>query len=113
MKYLNILLVTILVFTFSCGKKIPSTAIKQSFHVSGNCGMCKKKIESSCDVPGIYKANWNKKTKMITVVFDTTVISLSEIQQGIAKAGYDNDGFRALDDDYNNLHSCCKYERDQ
>lgn len=101
----------LLLLVTSCGKKIPPGAVTETFHVSGNCGMCKKNIEGSLQTDGIYKAKWNKKTKLITVVFDTAVISLSHIQQRIADAGYDNDGFKATQSGYDKLHSCCKYDR--
>lgn len=94
----------------ACGRRIPASAITNNFHVAGNCGMCKKTIEKSLQVEGVFKADWNKKTKMITVVYDTSVISLVEIQKKIAAAGYDNDGFVAQQSDYDNLHSCCKYD---
>lgn len=111
MKQIVLILGLIVVFFTACGKKIPSNAIKETFHVSGNCGMCKKTIENSLKLEGIYRAKWNKKTKLITVVFDSTVISLIDIQKRIADAGYDNDGFKATQSSYDKLHSCCKYDR--
>ena len=45
------------------------------------------------------------------VRFDAEQTSLKAIQMKIAEAGYDNDGFRADDEVYENLHYCCKYER--
>ena len=110
MKYiLPLIIVSFLIA--ACGKKTPSTAKKESFHVSGNCGMCKKTIEKSVNVKGVIEANWDKVTKNITIVYDTTVISLDEIQKKIALAGYDNDGYRAEDANYDELHTCCQYER--
>lgn len=96
-----------------CGKKTPSSANKDTFYVSGNCGMCKKTIEKSLAVNGIYSADWNKKTKEITVVYDAKVILLDEIKQRIAKSGYDNDAYTATQEDYDKLHSCCKYDREK
>lgn len=97
----------------ACGKKIPSTVKTDTFHVSGNCGMCKKIIEKSLHVEGVFKSDWNKKTKMITVVYDITLITLVDIQRKIAKVGYNNDGFKAELSDYENLYSCCKYDRNK
>jgi periplasmic mercuric ion binding protein len=110
-KFAYILLVIIPLV--ACGKKIPANAKTDTFNVSGNCGMCKKTIEKSIKVDGVYTANWDRKTKMITVAYDPLKVSLDEIKKRIAKAGYDNDGYKADSLDYEGLHSCCKYERTQ
>ena len=110
----NILPIIILSFLiFGCGKKTPTTAKKEIFHVSGNCGMCKKTIGKSVNVKGVIEADWDKKTKLMTVVYDTALISLDEIKKKIAEAGYDNDGYRADDANYNELHTCCQYDREK
>jgi copper chaperone CopZ len=98
---------------FSCGSKIPANATQQTFHVWGNCSMCKKTIEKSAQVNGVYKATWNKRSKMMTVAFDPAVISLDQIEKHIANAGYDNDGYRADDATYEALPGCCKYNREK
>jgi hypothetical protein len=37
--------------------------------------------------------------------------SLLQVKQAIAKIGHDTDEVKASDANYDNLHSCCKYER--
>ena|SRR5688500_14888595 len=110
-KYIYILLLIIPIA--ACGKKIPANAKTDTFQVSGNCGMCKKTIEKSLKVDGIYKADWDRKNKMITVVYEPSKITLDQIKKRIADAGYDNDGYKADSADYEGLHSCCKYEREK
>ncbi len=89
-----------------------STTITETFHVYGNCGMCKKTIEGSLkNVEGIEKAVWNQKTKMMEVVYQKDKISLDDIKNKIAEVGYDTDEFRATKKAYNKLAGCCKYER--
>lgn len=95
----------------ACGKNIPTNAKTDTFKVWGNCGMCKKTIEKSLKIDGIFKADWNRESKMITVSYDPLKISLDDIQKRIADAGYDNDGYKADSVKYNGLHSCCQYER--
>lgn len=112
MKYIIPLIIVGLLIT-GCGKKNSATTKKETFHVSGNCGMCKKTIEKSLNVKGVMEANWDKVTKNITVVYDTNLISLDEIKKKIAKAGYDNDGYRADDASYSELHTCCQYDREK
>ena len=34
-----------------------------------------------------------------------------KIQKAIASVGHDTELYSAKEEDYNNLHSCCKYER--
>lgn len=109
-KYLYITL--LMLPLIACGKKIPTNAKTDTFKVWGNCGMCKKTIEKSLKVDGVYKANWNRDTKMITVVYEPSKITLDQIKKRIADAGYDNDGYKADSASYEGLHSCCKYERE-
>lgn len=82
-----------------------------SFKVWGNCEMCKKTIESSLNVQGVNYANWNPETKGITVSYDTSLISLDQIQKNIALAGYDNESYKGNDSTYQNLPGCCQYHR--
>lgn len=79
--------------------------------VYGNCGMCEKTIEGALDQKGIYKADWNKETKIISVHYDSTMFSLEQIHSVIADAGYDTELKRAPDEAYDALHECCQYKR--
>ena len=76
-----------------------------TFKVWGNCDMCKETIEGSLKVDGI------SKTKMINVSYDTTKISLDQIQKNIASVGYDNEKYKGDDKTYSGLPECCQYER--
>lgn len=93
---------------FAQTKPTPKSEI---IKVWGNCGMCKKTIEKSLKTDGIATANWDKNSKIIAVSYDSTMISVQQIQQHIAAAGYDNEGVKGDDTAYANLHSCCQYER--
>ena len=112
MKY-NLLIIIAAFFIASCSSESDSTETETSkFQVYGNCGMCEKTIESSLDgVKGITEADWNVETDEMTVSYDPEVITLDDIKQKIADVGYDSDSHRAKDEVYENLHSCCKYER--
>lgn len=83
----------------------------ETFKVSGNCGMCKKKIETAAKDAGASSATWNTDTKELTVKYKSTSTNTAKIQRGIAAVGYDNVGFKAPDAVYNKLHGCCKYDR--
>ena len=83
----------------------------EKINVSGNCGMCKKTIEKSLKVPGVNTADWNVKSKVLTVNYDASKISNDQIQQKIAAVGYDTEKVKAKDEAYEKLHSCCQYDR--
>lgn len=87
------------------------TVVTSSFKVWGNCEMCKETIEGSLKSEGIVKADWDTKTKQIEVTYDTTKISLDQIQKNIAAAGYDNEKYKSDEKAYGNLPECCQYER--
>ena len=85
---------------------------KAKFKVWGNCEMCQTKIiKAAKSIECVKKAHWNVATLQMSVKFDAELTTLSKIQKIIAEAGYDNEGYRADDEVYKNLHYCCKYER--
>ncbi|MBK7231183.1 MAG: heavy-metal-associated domain-containing protein [Saprospiraceae bacterium] len=85
--------------------------VQISFEVSGNCAMCKKKIENAVKIKGVKKANWDIKTKQLSLLHHPEMISLDQIQLRIAAAGYDTPKYRANDETYEALHECCHYPR--
>lgn len=82
------------------------------FKVYGNCGMCKSKIEKAArKADGVKSAEWNEETKIFTLTYDSSKVSVDDVHKKIAAVGYDTEKERADDKVYNNLHECCKYER--
>jgi copper chaperone CopZ len=74
--------------------------------------MCQETIEGALKKKdGVAKRSWSPETKMLTVTYDPAKISLVQIKQKIADAGYDSDDIHATDKAYNNLHKCCQYDR--
>ncbi len=109
MKYSYLISITFILGLFSCNQ---STTVKTAtFKVWGNCEKCKKTIETAVDIKGVTEKNWNVESKLMTVSFDTTIVSLDEVEQLIAKAGYDDDLYYGDDYSYGKLESCCQYER--
>lgn len=84
----------------------------ETFKVSGNCGMCKSKIEKAAKEAGAKDASWDADTKEMTVTYKSSSTNTAKIQQKIADVGYDNAGFKSTAESYNKLHGCCKYDRD-
>ena len=94
---------------FSC--KTQTAEKTEMFKVWGNCEKCKATIESSIAVDGVTEKKWDAESTLMTVKFDTTKITLDDIQQLIAKSCYDNDGYYGDDYAYGKLQDCCQYER--
>jgi mercuric ion binding protein len=83
----------------------------ETFNVSGNCGMCKSKIEKAAKDAGASSASWDASTKELTVSYKSTSTNTAKIQKSIAGVGYDNAGFKATEVAYKKLHGCCQYDR--
>ncbi len=79
--------------------------------VWGKCDKCKARIEKIALTSGATTADWNVKTKLLTVNFDPARTSVDYISNKLAKAGYDTENYKAKDKAYNALPDCCKYER--
>jgi len=95
---------------FSCGEKKDGKEL--SLKVYGNCEMCKKTIEGSVkDTKGVNFAEWNEKTKMMSVYYDTTKTNKQEIEKQVAAAGYDTETEKGNDAAYSKLPECCQYDR--
>lgn len=81
----------------------------ETIKVSGNCGMCKDRIEAAANVAGVTKADWDKSTKMLTLVYNPATVKSDDVQKKIAAVGHDTEKFKADTKTYNNLPGCCKY----
>ena len=79
--------------------------------VAGNCGMCKKNIETAAKAAGAMTAAWDKATKVLTVAFDANATSTDKIETAIANAGYDTEHQTASAEAYGKLDECCQYDR--
>ena len=84
----------------------------ETVKINGNCGMCKKTIETAANIDNVAKVNWNKDTKIATVTYDKKKTNLDAILKRVADAGYDNEKFTAPTATYDGLHGCCQYDRD-
>lgn len=84
------------------------------FTVSGNCDMCKARIEKAAkSVAGVVRATWNSKDQLLHLNFDKTKTDQRKVSQAIALTGHDTEWDKASDKAYNALPSCCLYSRDQ
>lgn len=82
----------------------------ETFEVSGNCGMCKDRIENAANaIKGVLAASWDISTKKIHIEYNSSIITLDDVQKAIADAGHDNGKYRAPDEVYSKLPECCLY----
>ncbi len=80
-----------------------------TFKVSGNCSMCKERIESALDKPGITKAIWDVNSKMLTVTFNAKKYQEIQLHNLVATAGHDTEKVKANEQVYADLPECCQY----
>ncbi|WP_396146982.1 heavy-metal-associated domain-containing protein [Flavobacterium sp.] len=87
---------------------------KIDIDVNGNCELCKKRIEKAAfSVSGVKWAVWNIETHQLNLILNEVKASLLDVKKAVAKVGHDTDEVKATDEEYDNLHGCCKYERNK
>ncbi len=79
------------------------------FEVAGVCGQCKDRIESTVSAMGAKSVNWDVDSHLLTVKFDSTKISVSQIKKKLADVGHDTDLFKSTEKNYEALPECCLY----
>ena len=117
MKSVKIIIVALLVTTLGVNSyaqtnnqtKVETTKT-ETIKVSGNCEMCKARIEKAAKLDGVVvKAEWNKKDKTLTATFDQAKTNIEEIGKKVAASGHDTEKVKATDAVYDKLPGCCKY----
>ena len=82
---------------------------KVSIEVDGVCMMCKGRIEKAAlTTKGVKYANWNVKTHELQLILDERKTNEKKVCEVLAKAGHDSKIIKATQEDYDNLHPCCK-----
>ena len=102
LKFFSIL--SLVLFSITAIAKNVTSEIK----VYGNCDMCKEKIETAMDRPGISFSEWNEDTKILTVRYNDEKITEDEIHQIISDLGYSTDKLEANKEAQNKLDKCCQ-----
>lgn len=112
MKTVKILIIALLAIVFTSSTNAQTPVIKsktETIKVSGNCDMCKARIEKAAKMDGVTKAEWSKKDKTLTATFDSAKTNMEEIGKKVAAAGHDNEKAKATETVYNKLPGCCQY----
>ena len=83
-----------------------------TFDVNGNCEKCQKRIiKAAFGVIGVKSAVWDVDTHQLSLILNEEKCNVVDVKKAVAKTGHDSDEVKATDEDYNNLHHCCQYER--
>ena len=118
MKTLRIIIVALLAIVLGFNSyaqmhdhsKMASTKT-ETLKVSGNCDLCKARIEKAAKLDGVSKAEWNTESNILALTFDPAKTNMDQISKKIAAVGHDNKKVKADNKAYNALPGCCKYER--
>jgi copper chaperone CopZ len=80
-----------------------------SLVVSGVCSMCEERIENAALIKGVKKVEWDVDTQVLIVTYRKDKVDLEKIAASIAEAGHDNEIIKSTEEQYDKVHSCCKY----
>ena len=89
--------------------KIATKDTSITFKVFGACIQCKNRIEAVVKGKGVKKVNWDIDSKILSLTYNPSQVSLEKIQNRIVGAGHDLENKKAKDNVYNELPSCCHY----
>ena len=103
----------LLMVTFSAqAQEQKNKNAKFTTEVNGNCELCKKRIEKAAfSVSGVKSAVWDIDTHKLNLILNEEKTTLLDVKKAVAKVGHDTDDVKATDEEYDNLHGCCKYKR--
>lgn len=111
MKNIIVLIFAVFSITAIQAQEKNSPIVESSFKVDGVCNMCKKRIESAAlRTKGVKKADWNRESKELNVVFNSKKVSALEIQETIAKNGHETAEVPTDSLSYSKLPDCCRYK---
>ena len=79
---------------------------RDTFEVSGNCEMCKKRIESATlSLKGVKYVSWSPQSKNFSIIYNSTKVSIDDVKKRIADVGHDNSLYKAT----NEVYDCLLY----
>ena len=111
-KNIIIALIVILVgFSVQAQDKKSKNA-KYVTEVNGDCEQCQKRIQKAAyAVDGVKSATWDIASHQLSLILNEEKSSFLDVKKAIAKVGHDTDEVKSDDKDYENLPTCCQYER--
>ena len=108
----KLLYITVILYILGTSFGFAQNSKTVNFKVSGNCGVCKNRIEKAAQsVEGVSLAYWDKETKIISINLDSTITDKNKVSLIITKTGHDTEMHFADIKIYNELSGCCQFER--
>lgn len=89
--------------------KVNAQEVTDTIWVNGVCGMCEERIENAAYIKGVKKAEWDRETHQLVLVYRSDKTDLMTIQKSIAAVGHDTRDVKATDEKYQQIHACCRY----
>src|SRR5690554_4799542 len=113
-KYVIMILAVLGVAFSSQAQEKKNKNAKADVEVKGNCDMCKKRIEKAAfGVKGVKSATWHSEDQILHLIIDENKTDVLKVQKAVAEAGHDTKEVKSSQDDYEDLHFCCKYDREE
>ena len=107
----SILLISLFIVACASNKSYVQTEIKVP---TIQCEMCEHNIESALsDLDGVKKILVNSQTNSVSIQYDSSVVSLKQIESEIAKTGYQANELKPDLEVYEKLNLCCKVPNNQ
>ncbi len=116
MQKIFILLIVLDVGLIACQKsERAATTTPVDIKVSTiQCESCVKNVKTALqELEGVKTAAVDLKTKVAHVSFDPAMLGLGDLENAIAKAGYDANDTKRDSLAYEDLHACCKLPEDR
>lgn len=104
--------ILLIIFFVGINSNAQSNKIKTAeIKTSAVCETCKERIEGKVlKLDGVSEANLDVETKILTIKYDESKISLEEIRIAISKIGYDADDVKRDPKVYKKLPKCCRID---
>lgn len=110
--FLASLLTLFVSYSFAKEPEQLQSTVTVKFWVNGNCEMCQARIQKAAlSVKGVKMATWDIESKILTLIYNDKKCNLDDVKKSIAAVGHDSETHKAPNEVYEQLHSCCKYER--
>ncbi|AIG30780.1 metal transporter [Flavobacterium psychrophilum] len=107
-----ILMVSFLGLSMNAQEVKKNKNAQYTIEVNGNCKQCQKRIQKAAlSVSGVKQASWSIETHRLKFILNEEKNTVVNVEKAIAKVGHDTEAVKANINDYDNLHTCCKYER--
>lgn len=107
-----ILILMLMVGFITLAQEKKNKNAEYDIEVNGNCEMCKKRIEKAAiSVKGVKSAVWHQDDKILHLIINEEKCALLEVEKSIAAVGHDTQNVKATEEQFQQLHGCCQYER--